>query len=74
MTAGYLLVEVKGHTRDGDLSILYVEIPRRRAQQLVRDASAVDDSCVCIVNDVRMARFASAGIASSRSRLPQTSP
>jgi uncharacterized protein YebE (UPF0316 family) len=27
--AGYRLAEVKGHTRDGDLTILYAEIPRR---------------------------------------------
>jgi uncharacterized protein YebE (UPF0316 family) len=61
--AGYLLVEVKGHLGNGDLTILYVEIPRRCAQQLVRHASAVDDSCFFIVNDVRMARFASGDTA-----------
>src|SRR5262249_19829444 len=52
--AGYRLVEVKGHTRDGDLTIVYVEIARRLAQRLVRDATAVDDSCFCIINDVRV--------------------
>jgi uncharacterized protein YebE (UPF0316 family) len=59
-TAGYRLVEVKGHTRDGDLSILYVEIPRRQTKKLLREASAVDESCFCMVNDVRLARFVSA--------------
>jgi uncharacterized protein YebE (UPF0316 family) len=54
--SGYRLAEVKGHARDGDLTILYVEIPRRQAQKLIRDASAVDDSCFCIVNDVRVAQ------------------
>jgi uncharacterized protein YebE (UPF0316 family) len=55
--SGYRLAEVKGHAPDGDLTILYVEIPRRQAQKLIRDASAVDDGCFCIVNDVRVAQF-----------------
>jgi uncharacterized protein YebE (UPF0316 family) len=67
--AGYRLAEVRGHAKDGDLSILYVETPRRQAQKLIRDASAVDDSCFCIVNDVRMAEFAARRRASSRLRL-----
>src|SRR5262245_2109539 len=56
--AGYRFAEVKGHVRDGDLSILYVEIPRRLAPKLIRDARTVDDGCSCIVNDVRMAEIA----------------
>jgi uncharacterized protein YebE (UPF0316 family) len=54
-TAGHRVAEVKGHTRDGDLAILYVQIPRRDAQKLIHDARAVDDGCFCIVNDVRVA-------------------
>src|SRR5262249_42699319 len=49
-TAGYRLAEVKGHTRDGDLTLVYVQTPRREAQKLIRDAVAVDDSCFCIIN------------------------
>jgi len=56
--AGYRLAEVKGHARDGDLSILYVEIPRRQAQKLIREAGAVDERCFCVVHDVRLAEFA----------------
>ncbi len=55
--SGYRLAEVKGHARDGDLTILYVEIPRRQAQKLIREAGAVDDGCFCIVHDVRVAQF-----------------
>jgi uncharacterized protein YebE (UPF0316 family) len=55
-TAGYRLAEVKGHARDGDLTILFVETPRRQAQKLVREASAVDEACFCMVNDVRVSR------------------
>jgi uncharacterized protein YebE (UPF0316 family) len=73
-SAGYLLVEVKGHIAAGDLTILYVEIPRRQAQKLVRDACAVDDSCFCIVNDVRLARFASGNAALARLTLNRPSP
>src|SRR5262245_12217399 len=63
--AGYRLAEVRGHSQDGDLAILYVETPRRLTQKLVRDASAVDDHCFCIVNDVRVARTAPAGKVSA---------
>src|SRR5262245_2591317 len=50
-TAGYRLVEVKGHTRDGDLTIIYVELPRRAAPKLISFASAIDDRCFCVIND-----------------------
>jgi len=67
--AGYRFAEVKGHTRDGDLTILYVEVPRRHAPKLMRDAGAGDDGCFCIVNDVRVAEF-----AAHRSASPSTKP
>ena len=50
----YRVAEVKGHTRDGDLTILCVEIERREAQKLIRLASAVDERCVFIVHDIRL--------------------
>jgi uncharacterized protein YebE (UPF0316 family) len=53
--AGYRIAEVKGHSQDGDLAILYVEIPRRQARQLIRKAMAVDESCLCIVHNVSVA-------------------
>jgi uncharacterized protein YebE (UPF0316 family) len=56
--AGYRFAEVKGHARDGDLAILYLEIPRRQAQKLIQEAVAVDESCFCIVNDVHVAQSA----------------
>lgn len=57
--AGYRLVEVKGHTAQGDLTILHVYVARRETHKLVHDATAIDDSCFCIVNDVRSAGFIS---------------
>src|SRR5262245_35904399 len=59
--AGYRVAEVNGHTGDGNLSILYVEILRRQAPKLICAASAVDDRCFCVLNDVRVARFALPG-------------
>src|SRR5215471_16750316 len=56
--ADYLLAELKGRTRDGDLTILCVEIARREAKKLIRIASAVDERCVVIVHDIRRVDFA----------------
>src|SRR5215471_10411956 len=53
--AGYRIAEVKGRTQDGDLAILYVEIPRRHAQKLIRQAMAVDEKCFCIIHNVSVA-------------------
>jgi len=50
----YRVAQVKGHTRDGDLTILCVEIPRREAQKLIRLASAIDERCSFIVHDIRL--------------------
>lgn len=57
----YRVAEVKGHTREGDLTILCVEIPRRDAQKLIRLASAVDEHCDFIVHDIRLPGFARRG-------------
>ena len=57
----YRVAEVKAHTRDGDLTILCVEIPRREAQKLARLASVVDERCAFIVHDIRLADLAGRG-------------
>ena len=56
---GYRLAQVTGHTRDGDLAMLYVEVPRKRSRNVIQHVSAVDAECFCIVNDVRMAKYLS---------------
>lgn len=53
--ADYLVAELKGRTRDGDLTILCVEIARREAQKLIGLATAGDERCVVIVHDIRRA-------------------
>jgi len=54
----YRVAELKGQTRDGDLTILCVEIARREAKKLIRIASALDEQCIVIVNDIRRADLA----------------
>lgn len=59
----YNVAELKAHTRDGDLTVICVEIARRGAQKLIRLASAVDERCVFIVNDIRLTDYARRGAA-----------
>ena len=54
----YRAAEVKAHTQEGDLTILCVQVLRREAQKLIQLASAVDERCVFIVHDIRLADFA----------------
>jgi len=55
--AGYHFAEVIGHTREGDMNIVYVSIPRKQARTLIQAVKAVDDSCICILNDVHLRQF-----------------
>jgi uncharacterized protein YebE (UPF0316 family) len=64
----YRVAEVKGHTRDGDLTILCVEIPRREAQKLISVANAVDERCTFIVHDIRLVDFARRGAPKANQR------
>ena len=64
----YRVVEVKGHTRDGDLTIFCVQLPRRDVQKLVRLATAVDERCDFIVHDLRPTDFARRGAGGANQR------
>jgi len=55
--AGYRVAGVQGHVREGDVTILYVQVARRQVQRLIREASEIDDQCFCVVNDIRMAGY-----------------
>lgn len=55
--AGYPVARVEGHARRGDASIFYVEVPRRRAYQLMLTARSADEACYCVVHDLRMASY-----------------
>jgi len=57
ISARYRVAEVRGHVRDGEVTILYVEIPRKQVPKLIHDAATIDEECFCVVNDVRVARY-----------------
>ncbi len=59
--ADYHVAEVKGRIREGDRTILCVEMPRRDGQRLVRLATAVDEQCAFTVHDIRTAGFEQRG-------------
>jgi uncharacterized protein YebE (UPF0316 family) len=63
--AGYRMAHVHGRAHDGEVSILYVEVSRKKAQRLMVDASAIDHACFCVLNDVRVAEY-----VTSRAILP----
>lgn len=55
--AGYPVARVEGKAGRGDVSLFYVEVPRRRAQQLLLTARSADATCFCVVNDLRLAGY-----------------
>jgi uncharacterized protein YebE (UPF0316 family) len=58
MAAGYRVAEVQGQIHNGEITILYVEVTRKHAARLILDAAAIDAFCFCVVNDVRLSRYA----------------
>jgi uncharacterized protein YebE (UPF0316 family) len=58
---GYRVATVHANVGGGEITILYVESPRKRTRSLIRDAGAIDPGCFCIVNDVRVAAFVARG-------------
>ncbi len=58
ISAGHRVAKVQGHIRDGEASILYVEVPRKQTRKLISEVTAIDETCFCVVNDVRAAGFA----------------
>ena len=66
--AGYRVAKVEAHVRDGDMTLLYVEVSRKRAPKLIRDAGEIDKDCFCVVNDVRAAGSANRSVNPKISR------
>jgi len=67
--AGYRLAGVPGETNAGQLTIVYVEIPRRDVRRLLHRAKAIDPSCYCIVNDIRLAEYLDGGAGAGNRRI-----
>jgi uncharacterized protein YebE (UPF0316 family) len=57
VSAGYRLAAVHSHARNGDMTILYVEVLRKHAQKLIHDARAIDETCFYVLNDLRAAGY-----------------
>ena len=66
--ANYTVAEVEGRIREGDRTILGVEVPRRNARKLIHLARTFDEGCDFIVHDIRFANFARRGTASAGNR------
>jgi uncharacterized protein YebE (UPF0316 family) len=54
----YRVAEIKGHTENGELTIICVETARREVQMLLHIVSGVDEHCAVIVHDIRRLDFA----------------
>jgi uncharacterized protein YebE (UPF0316 family) len=39
--------------RDGPLAVLFIEIPRKKARDIVLFAEKIDPKCFCIIDDIR---------------------
>lgn len=55
---GYRVTEFQGRGRDGAVTALYLEVPRRQAKKVLDDARQVDARCFYMIHDVRVARTA----------------
>lgn len=51
--AGYPVTEIKGHGRDGEVSVAYVVTHRRETVTAMNVARRIDPNVFCTVNDVR---------------------
>jgi uncharacterized protein YebE (UPF0316 family) len=56
--SGYRVTEFQGRGRDGEVSALFIEVPRKQAKKLVADARGIDVDCFYLVHDIRLARGA----------------
>ena len=50
---GYRLTEFMGKGRDGDVSLLFVQVRRRDAQKVSALARELDPACFLLVEDIR---------------------
>lgn len=57
VSRGRRVVKVEGHVKSGEVAILHVSVPRKQMRKLIHEAVAVDETCFCVVNDVRIAGY-----------------
>ena len=63
---GYVVTQFEGTGREGPISMLFLEVSRRRVPQVLASAVEVDPTCFCIVDDVRQSSGAVVRSASAR--------
>lgn len=49
----YTVTQFEGVGREGPISLLFLECPRRRVPSVISAAVQVDPTCFCIVDDIR---------------------
>lgn len=52
-TSGFRLTEFLGKGRDGDVSLLFVQVRRRDAKKVLALARELDPSCYLLIEDIR---------------------
>jgi uncharacterized protein YebE (UPF0316 family) len=52
-TRGYRVTEVAGQGRDGQVRVLFIQVPRRSVPLLTTSLRQLDPDCYYVVNDVR---------------------
>jgi uncharacterized protein YebE (UPF0316 family) len=58
--AGYRVTSFKGQGRDGPVDLLFIQAPRRKAEEAVQAARNIDTQCFYVIDDVRTAAVARA--------------
>lgn len=53
--AGFILTEFQGSGRDGFVTLLFVQVPRRDVSRALHCAAVADPKCFYVVDDIRMA-------------------
>jgi hypothetical protein len=55
LAEGFRVTAFPAEGRDGPLEMLFIEIPRKQARDIVLSAEEIDPHCFCIVEDIRQA-------------------
>ncbi|MEX2465874.1 MAG: DUF5698 domain-containing protein [Gemmatimonadota bacterium] len=63
---GFVVTQFEGVGREGPISLLFLEVSRRRVPKVISEAVGVDPTCFCIVDDVRQTSGAVVRSASAR--------
>ena len=63
---GFVVTQFEGTGREGPISLLFLEVGRRRVQTVMDTAVEVDPTCFCIVDDIRQSSGAVVRSAAAR--------